>query len=880
MDRLFLIDGHALMFRMYYAFMRRPMVNSKGIDVSVMFGFMKYLLELIRREQPTHLGVAFDPHCATFRHEAYPPYKANRDAAPEVVKNSLEPLIEMVKALDIPVLMVPGFEADDVIGSAAVRGEREGFDVYMVTPDKDFGQLITDHIIQYKPGKSGADDELIGVKEVCEKYGIRDPKQVIDILALWGDASDNVPGVRGVGEKGASKLVSQFGSVESIMSNLDKLSPKQADAFREGAEQLKMSKFLVTIKTDVALDCCREDLRVGTSDGIRIRELFNEYEFSSLKGLLPGGQSPVAEEPVPAASVQFTETSADEVIGASQGENALGLLCSAAGLWCVSSAGKVAVVDNPDSIRAVLENECPKVGYDLKGMMNALRKKGIALNGYLADIELIHYLINPEQTHKAEILCRGYLGVELAGSGEEKEQQSDLFAEPDLFSQVEETHAEVTWKEKALCSILPSLYRAVWKELAQDESQVKLYEEIEMPLIRVLSDMENEGFRIDTVSLAAFGRELREKIADKEVEIREMAGEPSLNILSPQKLGLVLFEKMQLDPKAKKTAKGSYSTDEETLSAIADRHPIIPAILEYRELRKMLSTYVEPLPLLLSPVDGKIHTTFNQSLTATGRLSSMKPNLQNIPVRSEMGKEIRKAFVPSEPGSVIVSADYSQIELRLMAALSGDEGLVEAFREGKDIHTATAAKVFKESESDVTREQRSRAKTANFGIIYGISAFGLSQRLGISRSDSKALIDEYFVQYPGVRAYMDGMKEKAREKGFVETMFHRKRFLPNINSRNQVVRGLAERNAINAPIQGTAADIIKVAMIRVAERLHREGLAARMILQVHDELVFDVPAAEVERVCALAKEEMEGVVSIGFPLTVECGVGKNWLEAH
>jgi len=860
--------------------MRRPMVNSKGTDVSVMFGFMKYLLELIKREQPTHLAVAFDPHCPTFRHEAYPPYKANRDAAPEVVKNSLEPLIEMVRALDIPVLMVPGFEADDVIGSAAVRGEREGFDVFMVTPDKDFGQLITDHIIQYKPGKAGADDELIGVKEVCEKYGISDPKQVIDILALWGDASDNVPGVRGVGEKGASRLVSQFGSVENIMANLDKLSPKQAEAFREGAEQLKMSKFLVTIKTDVALDCCREDLKVGTSDGIRIRELFNEYEFTSLKNLLPEGQSAVVEEPLAAASVQFVEASADEVISASRNDNEIGILCSASGVWCISAGGKVAVVDDPATVRPVLESGCRKVGYDLKGMMNSLRRKNISLNGYLADIELIHYLINPEQTHKAEILCRGCLGLELDNFGEEQAQKVDLFSEPDLFSQVEEKRVDVTRKEKALCSILPSLYRAVWKELSQDESQVKLYEEIERPLIRVLSDMENEGFRIDTVSLAAFGRELREKITAKEAEIREMADEPSLNILSPQKLGLVLFEKMQLDPKAKKTAKGSYSTDEETLTAIADRHPIIPAILEYRELRKMLSTYVEPLPLLLSPVDGKIHTTFNQSLTATGRLSSMKPNLQNIPVRSEMGKEVRKAFVPSAPGNVIVSADYSQIELRLMAALSGDEGLVEAFREGKDIHTATAAKVFKESESDVTREQRSRAKTANFGIIYGISAFGLSQRLGISRSDSKALIDEYFVQYPGVRAYMDGMKADAREKGYVETMFHRKRFLPNINSRNQVVRGLAERNAINAPIQGTAADIIKVAMIRVAERLRREGLAARMILQVHDELVFDVPVAEVEMVCALAREEMEGVISIGFPLTVECGVGKNWLEAH
>jgi len=511
MDKLFLVDGHALMFRMYYAFLRRPMVNSKGTDVSVMFGFMKYILELIRRESPTHMAVAFDPHCPTFRHEAYPPYKANRDAAPEVVKNSLEPLIEMVRALDIPVLMVPGFEADDVIGSAAVRGEREGFDVFMVTPDKDFGQLITDHIIQYKPGKAGAENELIGVKEVCEKYGISAPGQVIDILALWGDASDNVPGVRGVGEKGASKLVSRFGSVENIMANLDKLPQKQAEAFREGAEQLKMSKFLVTIKTDVPLDCCRDDLRVGTSDGVRIRELFNEYEFSSLRGLLPEGQNVPVEES-PALMVKFTVASVDEVVSASRGENVISILCSAAGPWCISAGGKVAVVEDPAAVRSILESGCPKVGYDLKGMMNALRKHGIALNGYLADIELIHYLINPEQTHKAEILCRSYLGVELdAESG----QESELFSEPDLFSQVEEHKLEVTSREKALCSILPELYRAVWNELAEDESQVKLYDEIEMPLIRVLSDMENEGFRIDTASLAAFGQELRGKIAAK-----------------------------------------------------------------------------------------------------------------------------------------------------------------------------------------------------------------------------------------------------------------------------------------------------------------------------------------------------------------------------
>ena len=543
MDRLFLIDGHALMFRMYYAFMRRPMVNSKGTDVSVMFGFMKYLLELIRREKPTHLAVAFDPHCPTFRHEAYPPYKANRDASPEVVRDSLEPLIEMIKALDIPVLMVPGFEADDVIGSAAVRGEKEGFDVYMVTPDKDFGQLISEHIIQYKPGKGGADNELVGVKEVCEKYGISSPGQVIDILALWGDTADNVPGVRGVGEKGASRLVAQFGSVENIMANLDKLSPKLAEAFRRSEEQLKMSKFLVTIKTDVALDCCREDLKLGTGDGVRIRELFQKYEFSSLKQLLPEGKDVLAENSS-FSNVHFSDASISEVMEASQTENTIGILRSVSGSWCISAGGKVAVTETPTALRSILESECAKVGFDLKGIMNALRKEGMALNGYLGDIELLHYLINPELSHKAEILCRTYLGLELETVvGGETDGQDKPSGELDLFSQLEERKVEVTAREKALCSILVELYGVIRKELAKDDAQVKLYDEVEMPLIRVLSDMENEGFGLDTASLAAFGNELRGKIAAKEAEIREMAGEPSLNVLSPMRLGLGLFEK-------------------------------------------------------------------------------------------------------------------------------------------------------------------------------------------------------------------------------------------------------------------------------------------------------------------------------------------------
>ncbi len=890
MDRLFLIDGHALMFRMYYAFLRRPMINTKGTDVSVMFGFMKYLLELIRRENPTHLGVAFDPPCPTFRHEKFPEYKGNRDATPEVIKASLDPLVEMVRALGLPVLMVPGFEADDVIGTIASRAGAEGFRVYMVTPDKDFGQLITSNILQYKPGKSGSENEILGKKEVCEKYGISAPGQVIDILAIWGDAADNVPGVRGVGEKGASRLVSQFGSVEGIMEHLDQLSPKQAEAFREGAEQLALSKYLVTIRTDVPMECCKEEFEIlrrkepAQGGGRTIAELFAEYEFNSLKGLLPEAilsseTAEVRENTVPV----FTECGVAEVVEAAGKERVAGISRASSGAWCISAGECVAVAEDISGIRALLEDgTVAKAGYDLKGLAGEARLHGISLNGYLADIEIMHYLINPEQSHKIEVLVRSFLNVEpeKMGGGEIPAQET-LFTEPDLFSTVQEQPSvQVSVQEKTLTSLLPGLYRAVWGKLSEDPRQVRLYEDMEMPLIRVLSDIEQEGFRLDTSRLAAFGDELRGQISAKEAEIREMAGEPTLNILSPQKLGLVLFDKMKLDPKAKKNSKGSYSTDEETLTALSDRHPIVNAILEYREMRKMLSTYVEPLPGLLSPRDGKIHTTFNQALTATGRLSSMKPNLQNIPVRSQMGREIRKAFIPSSEGNVLVSADYSQIELRLMAALSGDPGLTEAFREGKDIHTATAAKIFRVDETEVTREQRSRAKTANFGIIYGISAFGLSQRLGISRTESKELIEEYFNQYPGVLSYIEGMKKKAGENGYVETLFHRKRYLPDINSRNQVVRGLAERNAVNAPIQGTAADIIKVAMIRVAERLRREGMASRMILQVHDELIFDVPAGEVEKMREIAREEMEGVLDVGFPLTVECGVGTNWLEAH
>lgn len=885
MKKLYLIDGHSLIFRMYYAFIRRPMINTKGIDTSILFGFMKYLLELIRKENPTHLGVAFDPPGKTFRHEIYEPYKANRGAAPELVKAALEPLIELVRSLDIPVIMVPGFEADDVIGAMAKKGEKNGYDVYMVTPDKDFGQLISDHIFQFKPGKSGAENELVGRKEICEKFNIADPLQVIDILALWGDASDNVPGVRGVGEVGAKKLVSTYGSVENILENLDKLAPKQAEAFREASDHLSLSKFLVTIKTDIELNFTEEDLRLEIKDTTRTRELFKQYEFGSLLSLLPQGASgsvPVEKNETP--QVGFHPCTIEEISAEALRNGQVAIKIGAAGtLFLACGESLYSTVSYAEAARLLEEPAVKKIGYDLKSYLNILRKHSISLGGNLLDIELMHYIINPERTHRLDILAQSYLGIDVSAAGAAVDSSLEPPAELDLFSQSIETAPAPqadSPRDRTEALVLEPLYNKVNAEMREDQSLVELYELIEMPLIHVLADMEFEGFKVDTDMLSQYKNELETQMREIEQRIRETADEPALNISSPRQLGIVLYEKLQLDPKMKKNSKDSYPTDEETLMGMEDKSPIIQDILSFRGLKKLISTYIEPFPSLIDPSDGKIHTTFNQALTATGRLSSVKPNLQNIPIRTDLGREIRKAFVPSHPDGFIVSADYSQIELRLMAAISGDPELTDAFRHEKDIHTATAAKVFKEKEEEVTREQRRKAKMVNFGIIYGISPFGLAQRLRIPRTEAKEIIEEYFKNYPGVHDYMEKMKEHARKDGFVQTICHRKRYLPDINSRNQNVRSLAERNAINAPIQGSAADIIKIAMINVRRRILSEGLRSRMILQVHDELVIDTFAEEKDKVMALVKEEMENVLPIGIPLTAECNFGKNWLEAH
>lgn len=891
MKKLILIDGHALMFRMYYAFLRRPMINSKGVDTSVLFGFTKYLLELINKEQPTHLAVAFDPPCKTFRHEFYSEYKANRSAAPEVIKESLEPLCNIVKALNIPVLMSEGFEADDVIGSVAKQWSQKGFTVVMVSPDKDLGQLIDDNIFQFKPGKSGAENEILGKKEICEKFSIENPLQIIDILAIWGDASDNVPGVRGIGEVGAKKLVSQFGSVENIIANADKLPAKQKQSVLDSIESLKTSKFLVTIKTDIELNLTEEDLRVSMTDSSKAKELLKEYECFSLVSLIPGGDA-TPQESNNASNMQFNteQVTVGEVLQKAKDNKRIAIsigndnsIYIAAGE--ANATIGTAICKKGEDIREVIEDkDIIKIGHNFKSLLKLLWKEEIYPKGTIADLELMHYLINPEVSHRVDILSSSLLGIDpsmIASQGKAPVEEIQM----DLFSFAEETQGDSAIEnerqsKRIETALMLPLYSVLAKKFEEDKGVEELYYSIEMPLISVLAQMEVNGFKIDTNMLSAFGEELGKELALIENKIRELAEQPDLNVSSPMQLGVVLFEKLKIDPKAKKNKRGNYSTDEETLTELADKHPIVNEILRFRAIKKLLSTYIEPFPSLIDPADGKVHTTFNQALTATGRLSSVKPNLQNIPIRTEMGKEIRRAFIGSSAQHRIVSADYSQIELRIMAALSGDNDMIEAFRNGKDIHTATAAKIFKEETEDVTSDQRRIAKTANFGIIYGISPFGLSQRLNIPRKEAKELIEEYFLNYPAISEYIERMKVQARENGFVQTIFGRKRYLKDINSRNATVRGFAERNAINAPIQGSAADIIKMAMINVAKALKENNLESKMILQVHDELVFDCPVGEVEKVKAIVREQMENVTRLSVPLTVECNDGENWLQAH
>ena len=886
--RIFLIDGHALVFKMYYALLRRPMVNSKGVDTSILYGFTKYLLELIDRQKPEYLAVAFDPPGGSFRNKLYPAYKANRDATPQLVIDALDPLCEICRAMDIPVLMIPGFEADDVVGSMAKRAEREGLKVYMVTPDKDYGQLVSPNIYQYKPPKSGSDPEILDCAAVCAKYGIDRTEQVIDMLAICGDASDNVPGVKGVGEVGAGKLIRSYGSLEGIYEHIDELSPRQKQMFEEARDHIDLSKVLVTIKTDIEIDVPTESMAMDGQVEKRICELFDFYEFGSLKRYLNSFRiKDIHEETKPRKNdVPFREVSAEEICRAA----------TVSGCCAIVPEGKdslaVAVPDGKDSLAVavpdgknslavavpegkemmvakgdrMLFRECLD-NPDLKVYCCDIKEwlKDNCIAGTLMDCSLMDYVNNPEKSHRFDSLVSSLLGVEL----KPKEVNPTLFGE-------DESEEDDGKGALLACAATLQLGRLLEAELAR-QGLSDVYLKIEEPLIRVLAKMEKDGVKMDLDSLRSFAAGLREEVQQREEKIRAMAGNPNLNISSPKQIAALLYDELQLLQRKK---KGNDSTDEETLLSIEDRHPIVREILEFRAAKKLLSTYIEPFPGYISRSDGKIHTCFNQALTATGRLSSSNPNLQNIPIRSERGKEIRKAFVPSREGGVIMSADYSQIELRIMAHLSQDRHLIEAFNSGLDVHKATAAKIFGIDSSEVSAEQRRIAKTANFGIMYGISAFGLSQRLSCSRAEAKQIIDDYFESFPAIRSFIEDTLTAARENGYVETIFGRRRFVPDVNSRNGTVRALAERNAVNAPIQGTSADIIKMAMAGVDRRLSEAGLKSRMVLQIHDELLFDALEEEIDTLKAIVVEEMENVVRLSVPLTVECDYGKNWLEAH
>ena len=878
--KLFLIDGHALVFKMYYAFLGRPMVNSKGVDTSILFGFTKYLLELIERERPTHIAVSFDPPGGTFRNEMYPEYKANRAETPQLVIDALEPLTRIVRALDIPVLMIPGFEADDVIGSMAKRSAREGLDVYMVTPDKDYGQLVEPHILQYRPGKSGSDNEILGEAQICEKWGIGSTAQVIDILALCGDSADNVPGVAGIGPVSASKLLAKYGTLEGIYEHIGELTTSQQAKFEAARDHISLSKALVTIKTDIPLDVTAADMVFDTKVTPEVRAIFDEFEFPALKRKLeavavgtvddtPDLPGPAAEPSRTAFKAEYDIVTAAEICRLAASESVLAINFADTGKVCAATLHAVCTAPAAQ-LRAALEDaSVAKAGSDVKRAMNLLHDDGIELQGRLLDIELMHYLLNPERSHKTDVLARAYLGLDI-------EPASDAPTELSLFDDASESSdtdlSLETFAIRHLADVLAS-------EMDSTDDIRRLYDEIEEPLTGVLARMEQAGVKVDVGSLREFAESLRSRMLERERQVREIAGNPALNVSSPKQVGELIFERLRLDPKAKKPKSGNWPTDEQTLQALSDRSPVIEAILDYRGTRKLLSTYIEPFPGYIRS-DGRVHTTFNQAQTSTGRLSSSNPNLQNIPVRTDEGREIRKAFVPGTPGWVMMSADYSQIELRLMAHLCGDAHMQEAFRAGQDVHSSMAAKIFHKPLPEVTAADRRVAKTANFGIMYGISPFGLSQRLGCSRAEAGQIIDDYFASFPSIRAFIDGTLEAARRDGYVSTLFGRRRYVPDVASHNGNVRAVAERNAINAPIQGTAADIIKLAMKGVDNALREGGFKARMVLQIHDELVLEVPRDEIEAVRAILVREMEGVARLSVPLTVECNYGDTWLEAH
>ena len=941
MDKLFLLDAYALIYRSYYAFIKNPRINSKGQNTSAIIGFCNTLNEVLQKEKPTHIGVAFDPHGPTFRSEAFPEYKAQRDATPEDIHAAVPIIKDILRAYRIPILQVDGYEADDVIGTLAKKataltspeggtkvqsneapsGAVRGVSVYMLTPDKDYGQLVDDNVFIYRP-RHGGGYEVMGPKEVCEKYGITTPLQVIDLLALMGDSADNFPGCPGVGEKTAAKLIADFGSVEQLLARTNELKGALQKKVTEHVDDIKMSYFLATIKTDVPIELNMDELKVTEPDNEKLGQLFMELEFKQLadkvlkkpqKTVMPANQQLDLFAEFPADRSEVGENASFETLKTVphnykliDNEDEMRKLCDyfltseflsldtettstspidaeLVGLSFAMKEFEAFYVPIPaerekalqivNIFKAVYEDtKILKIGQNLKYDLEVLRNYNVQLQGPMWDTMIAHYLIQPELRHNMDYMAEIYLNYktihidELIGPrGKNQLSMRDL--SPTLVYEYAAEDADVTLRLKN--KLEPELKRFECEDL---------FYNIEMPLMPVLAEMEMNGVCLDTDSLKETSGILNGRLKEIEHRIYELAGH-SFNIASPKQVGSVLFDELKIVEKAKKTKTGQYVTSEEVLQQLKNKHEIVTDILEYRGLTKLLGTYIDTLPHLINPRTGHIHTSFNQTVTATGRLSSSDPNLQNIPIRGEDGKEIRKAFVP-EPGCLFFSADYSQIELRVMAHLSNDPQMIEVFREGKDLHAATAANIYKKPIDEVTRDERTKSKRANFGIIYGITVFGLAERLDISRDEAKQLIDGYFATFPEVHDYMEQAKQKARQQGYVTTLFGRRRYLPDINSANATVRGFAERNAINAPIQGTAADIIKVAMIRIHNRFKAEGIRSKMILQVHDELNFSVLPEEKGRVEAIVLEEMQNAITLKVPLVADSGFGANWLEAH
>ena len=920
MNKLFLLDAYALIYRAYYAFIKNPRINSKGMNTSAVMGFVNTLNEILTKEQPTHIGVAFD-HGKTFRDEAFPAYKAQREETPEDIRASVPIIKQIISAMHIPVLQVDGFEADDVIGTLATKAGKAGITTYMLTPDKDYGQLVSDNVFMFRP-RHGGGYETMGPAEVCQKYDLASTSQVIDLLALMGDSADNFPGCPGVGPKTAAKLIAQFGSIDNMLANSSQIKGKLREKVEEAVDDIRMSKFLATIRTDVPIDLNLDQLKVEEPDTAKLAEIFTELEFKSLLDKFvkkPQPQPKVAnmqldlfaENPTKDAaapeisSFESLKTAPHEYQLVETEEDARRLFdffitkpilsldtettsvnpidAELVGLSFAVEEGKafyVAIPAEREKAERIVNIFKPlyestqilKIGQNIKYDMEVLMNYGVRLAAPMFDTMIAHYVLQPEQKHNMDILAETLLGYqtihidELIGPKGKSQKNMRSLSPADICDYAAED-ADVTLR----------LYNVLKPRLKEADVE-DLFYNIEMPLVPVLAEMETNGVLLDTDALAETSKVLTSRITQIEQEIYKLAGH-QFNIASPKQVGEVLFGEMKIVDKPKKTKTGQYVTSEEVLQQLRSKAPIVDRILEHRGLKKLLGTYVDALPKLINPRTHHIHTSFNQAVTATGRLSSSDPNLQNIPVRGEDGKEIRKCFIP-EPGCLFFSADYSQIELRVMAHLSGDKNMIEAFREGYDIHAATAARIYKEKIDDVSRDQRTKAKRANFGIIYGITVFGLAERLDISRDEAKQLIDGYFETFPEVHAYMEKAKQLAREHGYAETFFHRRRYLPDITSHNATVRNFAERNAINAPIQGSAADIIKIAMVRIYERFCREGIKSKMILQVHDELNFSVLPEEKERVEKIVLEEMQNAYPLQVPLVADSGWGANWLEAH